>query len=550
MKFDIKNLSKNAKITIAVVLLAVILASVAIAIVACSTPKTLDYMEMDLSKYISIKKSDYQSYTVEIDVPDLTEMDYNDKLISVLCANKTKPDTTPSNKKGITISAGDVVNLYYAGYILEDDGTKNYFDGGMNIGNDIASLEIGAGQFVSGFEYNLIGKNQNDYATLDVITTGNIEDADIISIKYTVFDTSENKTSAGQTAVINLKDPHLDEKWGEGFTAYFKDIERPIGTQFAKNDYKADTDSEADKPLFIVSPDSKDNTQDCYYNITIEKAYRLNTEKSSQILEVEAFFPHDYESSEELRGKAAIFEAYIMTVQDYDVPNLTEDGKITEKFITENLKLTEDDLKDYGGETLVAMYENKLKSELEEAHEDEKNAAIETAFWTYIMKKASFKKLPEDDVRTYYDDSVSEIEAMYEYYGYSSQYTLAQFAQIYLGTDSGTDWESYLMELAEESIRQKLVFYYIVKEMDFIPTEAEAAELREELYNEMLESYLSSNGADKDADDYQETVEEAKAYLDETYSDYYWETNVQYVFGMEKIRGLATVTVKSEPQDK
>ncbi len=550
MKLDIKNLSKNAKITAVVVLLAVILASVAIILIAFSTPKTLNYMEMDLSKYISIKKSDYQSYTVEINVPDLTETDYNDKLISVLCANKTKPDTTPSNKKGITISAGDIVNLYYAGYILKDDGTKNYFDGGMNIGNDIASLEIGAGQFISGFEYNLIGKNQNDYATLDEIKTGNIEDADIISIKYTVFDTSENKTKSGETAVINLKDIDLDETWGEGFTAYFKDVDRPIGTKFAKKDYKADTDKEVDKPLFVVAPDSEDNTQDCYYDITIEKAYRLNTEKSSSILEVEAHFPYDYESSEELRGKTAIFEAYIMTVQDYDVPNLTEDGKITEKFITENLKLTEEDLKSYGGETLVAMYENKLKSELEKTHEDNKNAAVETAFWTYIMKKASFKKLPEDDVRTYYDDSVNEIEAIYENYNYSSQYTFDQFAQLYLGTESGKDWKTDLMEKAEESVKQKLVFYYIVKEMNFIPTEAEATELREELYAEMLEAYLNDAGADKNADDYQEKVEEAEKYLDETYSDYYWQTNVQYVFGMEKIRSLAKVNVNTEPQDK
>lgn len=121
-------------------------------------------LDIDLSAYVEVAESYYKNFDVEIKLNEVTELDVNNAIIQMLCANKDK--TALEEGDGI-ISVGDVVNIFYKGYYLETDGegkeTKVYFDGGSNIGGNSYALEIGSGGFIPGFEYNMIGKNVADY---------------------------------------------------------------------------------------------------------------------------------------------------------------------------------------------------------------------------------------------------------------------------------------------------------------------------------------------------------------------------------------------------
>ena len=130
-------------IIFACVALVGIIAAIIIGAVAGAN-KNLNYMKANLSKYVYVSEDLYNSYDVTINLPAVNERDLNDALIKILCQNKTVPDGAVPNVPNVTLSAGDVANLYYRGYILNEDGSKKFFDGGCNFGSTIANLELGS----------------------------------------------------------------------------------------------------------------------------------------------------------------------------------------------------------------------------------------------------------------------------------------------------------------------------------------------------------------------------------------------------------------------
>ncbi len=546
------NFKKSMKRVISVLLLVCILAS-ALMMQSCKKT-TYDYMDMKLSKYIKLDKSAYTNYTVTVDIPETSKNDINDAFIQSLFKGKDKNENVYAVQNH-TIGVGDTANIFYRGYVVEKDeegnDVKNYFDGGCNFTTGIASLEIGAGQFVSGFEYNLIGHNRADYATLDVIEDGFLMKGDVITLTYSVM-YADGKADVAKTATVNLSDSDLDASfvggneeagyiYGEGFKEYFNDTKIEIGKVFAQKE----TDN---KGALVTTTKDGDNV---FFDLKVEKAYRINTEKKSDVLEVEAYFPYNY-NNEDLQCKTAIFEVFIRTVEDYTIPEFNE------SFITDTLELelsdvtkyTEADINSLGalieGDTLLEkQYKAYLKDKLDEQRESAVNSVIEEAFWTIAMEKAVFKKLPEHDVDRYYKDNYNTIKSTYESNtNYQSQYsTLDSFARAYMGiTDATADWKQVLRTDSEEAVKQKLIFYYVIREEGFIPSNSEAAALREKLYNETVENYLINNGTKKSDADYQDKLASAKETVSSTYDDKYWENLVIYTYGIEQIRALASVT--------
>lgn len=522
---------------IAVVALVFMLAS-SLVMQSCGKNKTLDYMEDNLSKYVSISANDYKSFNVEIDIPNTSERDLPNEIIGILCDNKITPDGPVTNKKNITVGAGDVVNLYYRGYTLDDNGNKNYFTGGCNFDSETpTSLEIGSSSFVVGFEYNLIGKNQKDYATMDKLTEGDLVGSnDTISISYSVAYADGNiKTSQG--ALINLADENLDTVWGEGFAEYFKSKKLVVGDSYA-------TGNDDKLSVKTTSTSSTAADEDLYFDITVEGAYRINATEECPVLEIEAYFPYNY-NEVSLQNKTAKFEVFIRTVQDYDTPEFDD------KFVTDTIKMSQEELAAYDGETLVEKYQSYLLAKLEHEYEDSVNSIIDNAFWDYIVDKAVFKKLPQGDIDASYKEMVYEVESAYisyqNSYGSSSQFSnIDQFARQYMGLASNVDWKEQLKADAELSIKQKLIFYYIIRTEGFVPSATEVKEIKDDLYNEYLNSYLSYYGITSGADDYDSKVESAKQFIDSQYDDAYWTTNAEYEYGMRKIRTYANVTYKNK----
>ena len=512
------------------VALVAILASIIVA-VAVNSSKSFDYMKKNLSRYVSVPADVYASFDVTVDALDIKDQDIKDKVISILCKNKITPEGGALNKKDAKINAGDILNFFYRGYTLGENDEKEYFNGGCNfnqqIGTDKTKLEIGSGSFVSGFEYNLIGKNPKDYATLNKITTGDFDGYDSFALTYTVS-YADGTVKKAQTALIRLSDPKLDEKWGEGFKAYFESGDFDIGVEFA-------TGKDGDSALTVPTVKTAANgaTQDVYTDMKITEAYQIT---DAPVMVIEAYFPENYQE-ESLQGKTAYFECYIKTVEDYDAPELNEE------FFTEKLKVSAEEYAALEGDTLEKKLENYLRSELEKEYESNVQAIVEETFWTRAMEKSEVKKFPESDVRAYYDSSLASMESAYS--NYQSYYSsFDAFARAYLSLGSTDDWQSALMATAEDAIKQKLVFYYIIREEGYIPTEEQFNSIREDVYSDYLQSYLDYYGIEESDSDYAEQLEAAKAAVDAEYDDEYWQTNIIYEFGMNKICENANIIYK------
>lgn len=491
--------------------------------------KNIDYMKANLSKYVKVSESIYKGYGVTVNVPPVTDRDVEYKLLEILCENKLDLSEEEENAPAVpnvTISAGDIANIYYRGYTLGENNVKDYFDGGCNFDGSISSLEIGSGSFIPGFEYNLIGKNQKDYATMTKVNDGFTKAGDIIMLTYSAY-YADGRAKVAQSAMIDLSDPNLDEVWGEGFADYFnlnlKGFE--IGKQFAheKNDQ-----------LTVTSPSAGDSDaeKDVYFDMTVTSAYRIS---EGEKLVVEAYFPADYHA-EDLQGKTAYFEVYIKSVKDHSVPELND------AFITETLKLSADQLASYEGETLVDKYKSYVKAGLVEEYNEKIESAVETAFWKQAIEKAQFKKLPESEVKKYYNSYVSEIETAYAS-GYSNYYnSVDAFALAYLNLESGSDWKAALKDNAEYAVKQKLVFYKIIRQADYIPEGDEYDRYYDEVFNDHLESYLEYYKINEDSENYATKLEEAKTTVRNQYDDEYWNENVIYAYALDKIIDSAVIT--------
>ena len=524
-------------IIFAAVALVALVASLVIGIVL-SRNDTVDYMKLKLSRYVDVPESVYKGYKVSVSIPEVTDEDVAAEILSIRCANKTAHSGGPVyNETGVTVSLGDVVNLYYRGYTLEG-GVKKYFDGGCNFGDAITELEIGTGDFtagtdsgtfIKGFDTELIGKNQTGYATVSTVTDGLTKPGDMIKLTYSVS-YADGKSAYSKTVLINLSDTTLDERWGEGFSAYFNNPDGiKIGEQFA-------TKKEDDAPLYVstIKETEDGKGQDCYFDMSISAVYRVSDEEK---MEINVKFPDDYQA-EELKGKDATFEIYITTVKDYDVPELDD------KFITETLKLTEEELSSYSGGGLVEKYTSYVEAQLNEIRNDSVTKVIADAFWEQAVKGSTFKKLPKKDVKAMYNSYLASLQSEFTNQAESYQNNFDAFARVQLGLDAMGDWEAELMKFSEESIKQKLVFYFVVRKENLIPTDEEYRKLHDEIFADYLQNALDASNITEDSEGYDEIVERYSKMVMATYGEEYFDELVRQEFAMEKIAGFADVTYK------
>ena len=103
-----------------------------------------------------IQLADFKSFTVEKPVVDVTDSDVDDAIKRI--ADQSRPYTAKG--EGAKAENGDRVTISFKGTI---DGVP--FDGGTGEGIQVV---IGAGQFIPGFEEQLIGIGASETRTLKV----------------------------------------------------------------------------------------------------------------------------------------------------------------------------------------------------------------------------------------------------------------------------------------------------------------------------------------------------------------------------------------------
>ncbi len=476
--------------------------------------EAIDLFTADLSEYVEIEEKYYKGYTVIYDPDRVSEFDISERITQLLCEYKIEPETTPEPAVNVTVGAGDVVNIYYSGYILED-GAKNYFDGGCNISSGSSDLEIGSGTFISGFEYGLIGKNQQDYAVLEMLETGTVEAGDIIKLTYSAI-LPTGGVYQNKTAYINLADSDLDDTYGEGFTSFFTDGGIEIGELYAS----------AEESLVAEMPDGTA----VYTDMTVSCVYRASAGKEKLV--IEAYFPDSY-SQADLAGKTSYFEVYIQSVTDYEVLEFNDE------FINGSLEMT-DDLATYEGETLTDRFIAYLRDEIMTENGWDLETLTQTAFWESVIGGAVIKKYPEGNVTELYDQIVAEAEEIYESnYLYAYYYpTLESFMCAYFGT---SDWQSLVLESVRNSIKQQMIFYHIMRLEGLIPSEEEYAEI----FDEYLDYALEINGITPDkydtAEEYESDRQLCRAEILEMYGEDNFKQMIYYECAIEIFLSYAIV---------
>ena len=525
---SIKIPETRLAIIITAISLAVLLvgASIFFLVEAIISDRFFDYMTADLSQYITIKKSDYQGFKLEVDIAKPKDIEVDNRILSLLAKEKGEALYGGAEViSGFVITPGAKVNIRYRGYLLDDDGNKVEVAGMSNITESSTyQLTIGSGSFIPGFELDLVGVNTADYPKFEKITDAStdITDSHVAYVSYSKLvdggDASKD-TTKGSLVRIDLSSDEIDTKYGAGFK------EKLLGATIGE------------KQNFDVVIDGKT------YHYT-DVIVGFVTDCESNPIVVTTYFPYDYSNNKNLRNETAYFEVYVDSGVLYKPAEFNEEfvKKLVEK---EGSAITLEELNEYEGELLTDKYKDYLQKQVDAEYEEAYASAVKDAAWSYILSKAQVIKYPEAKVMELYEEYYFNVEYEFistggvvqnSYYGTSQTYSdLNSFAVAYLGLSQTDNWLSYIYEMAENTVKEKLVMYYVTRTEDVLPERSEIKDFIDKFKHNFLKKYieqsLKSDGKTREdftEAEYNNYVKDCEKYVFSYYDDEYFEDSLVF----------------------
>lgn len=519
-------MTKKQKIftLVAAVLIVAIVATATVFIVRAMRGVPVNLMRDNLSKYVSISRDDYSNITVDIPLEKYDDGDLVSRINKILAENKNKdPEYDGAAYKSKPITLGDVVSIMYRGYYTDKDGKVVEIDSNFAEGERVL-LEVGTGKiiadaentgsFITGFTDGMLGAIPSDYEPFLKYGEGKVEDGDVIYLTYTAFYPDSNGTYKQAKAERIDLNGDIDATYGKGFKAFLLGTAdgaeaQKIGEKLPSKTFPYGTGSAG------------------YSDMKIEYVTR-GCERAP--LTIDVTFPANYGEAS-LRGVAAKFDVYIASSIVYNTPELDE------KLITETLKVTADDLKEYDGADTVAKYKNYLVKTIKNEIEDVNEKLIIDAVWKVLFEKIEIKKMPKATVDQYYETYFNEVS--YYYSLYSSYYnSIDAAAREYLSLSGSVDWRAHLKEKAEDTAIEEIIFYYIIREEGFLPDKTEFNNMRQSIIDAHYAYHLELNAEELSklkGDAYDARAAEIKAEMLDYYGDEYFDENVYYNYGMDRI---------------
>lgn len=563
-KFEFNQKNIAIIITAAVLLLVTIVTSVFLIVDAVQEDRGFDYFESDLSKYVELSENDYKNYKLEIDFARPKDIDIDIALLSLVAAEKGAVADNGVFSSKYTVYPGDVVQIWYRGYIFDEEGNPISVDGMSNMSNTKPTqITIGEGAFVPGFELGLVGKCSDDYTRFEKITDGVVEEDQVIYVTYTrmpVGGDEKKDKETGSFVRIDLSDPDVDEKFGKGFkSTMLAGIK--IGTGL---DFKAEINGKMYN----------------YTNTTVK--FATECEKSENVIKVDCYFPYNYGSdgtaSANLRNEKAVFEVFIDYVQHYELAEgVSWDSEkntyvISDEFVSKKVKeegslVTEEELLTYEGETLLEKYKSYAKSYLEQSYEETYRELVEEAIWAHLNKKAKIKKYPKSMVKPIQDEYVEDVYYQFkekggtltDRNGVTTTYdTVDEFAVAYLSLAyTQIEWRDYLYSLAESLVGERLILYYLLNEIDgLMPDEATLAakvqSIKDEYIDEYVKQYLEydkKTEADFTPEEYEEYVKERTEEILSYYDDDHFIETAYYEIAFDTLVTYPEVSTLDDRRD-
>ena len=518
--------------------------------------KFFNYLTSDLSKYVTLSEDDYKNYTIEVDIAKPRDIDADVAILALLASDKGEAKYNGEEVTShFTVMPGAELNIWYRGYILDNDGGKIEATGMSNLsGNSPSKLEIGSGSFIPGFELGLVGINTADYPRF-VKITDNTTDIVESHIAYVSFSrlveggNKDNDTSKVVSVRIDLSGDKIDKNFGEGFK------EKILGATIGE------------KMTFSAVIDGKTYN---YTDVTVDYVTECENNSENPPIIVEAYFPYDY-STTTLRNETAYFEVYIDSGVLYEEQKF--DDEYVEKLVKrEGSKITLDELNVFEGAALTDKYRTYVKKTIDEIYKEEYESAVREAAWDHILSRVKVIKYPESKVKEMYKEYIEGVEDQFEETGgyianqYTGGYTTYQdidsFARAYLGLGSSTNWKNYLYSMSESLVKERLAMYYIIRKENLKPGNKEFKAIIEEEKQMYLDEYVqqSLDYEKKTREDfateeeYEDYVKDRASELFGYYNDDYFEETTLYNIASEQIIKWPTVITLDErltyPVDK
>lgn len=452
------------------------------ALLACtmllSSCGSVDYSK-DLSAYVEL--GSYKGIDFELTQPEeITDEKINDYVLEAFKSYTTLTEQA----EDYAAQNGDTVNMDYVGKI---NGEK--FEGGEATG---ATVELGSGQLIDGFEEGLVGLKKGDTKTLDLkfpedYANTELKGKDVtfevtvnsVSVKEYKYNTTlgadlTDALVAGDSAVISYVITVGEEEVGAGVEAKVT-----VGEESSKLE-KIFADA-------LVGLVANDKSQD-----------------------VSVTYPADYEDSE-LAGKTAKFS---VTVKSATRPVIT--AEINDAMIAE---LTESD-------TLAAYKTDVAKAELTEKYAEAAKTANFSRIWNEVLKAANVKKYPAKELKDLTNNIYNSVAGEAgNYYGMA----MRDFVKIYGYTTTRAFKNEYCKEGAQDIIKEKLVLNAIINAENIVLTEEDKTEGLKTYYETLglSESY-------KTYEDFAKAIENGEINTDALYTSLLWEKTAQFLLDNAK----------------
>ncbi len=485
------------------------------------------YMDKDLSKYVTISAEDLKNIKMSVSVDKPTEEDVEREIIALLVEHKVL-DTENTDSDAL-IANGSVVSLYYSGYLLSEDGDREYFSGGSNLSSGVSSLIIGSASFVPGFEEGLIGLRPSDTEIPTVIKEGKLSEGDVVYVNVEGFHPGgKNLKFYGQRLVLT---PDLDEQYGKGF------YELLVGSEIGENVCSSMTLLES----------ATEGEGDFAYK-TVRSLYKTEGGKAHT---VETYFPLNYQEAS-LKGKTAYFDVYIQDTTTHVLPEYTD------TFLTETVGIIPEKLEAYEGSTLTEKYRSYVREVLEEDYETRLLEATEESFWKKVAEISVVNRVPRSAMLEIYDDYIEDLESTYRDYLTSSGYTEAvypfeTFCTEYCRLEEGESYKKYVKNLAKQTAGEKIIFFYAIQLLEVAPSESELMAAYDETltdlakqYSSLDESYYESQPDEeskkKAYEEYIAGIEKTKQQLKGALGEEYLLESAYYNFSFPKLLELTKIS--------
>ncbi len=477
-----------------------------------------DYLAEDLSQYIELADSDYKGYDLTVKMTEVTDAVVEEWILYTLTEHKLEEAKNPG--KTAPLTAGDVLEAWYRPYIIDENGREIELNVGSGVlgasGVTDGKITIGGGTLPIGIESSLIGVIIADYPTMESVAlkAGDlISESDVLYISYSLL-SPEGKKSYTNVR-IDLTRTDLDDEFGSGFR------DALLGTAITE-----------DGKLASFTAVGKDGRY-VYENVRVTDAYP----KDAKHITLKATLPHGYSNYDLACGEVYydIFPEYFTA---YDVPELNAE------FIRDTLKISDEELAKHEGADAVEKYRAYMRAELIRQNEEELRAIQEEAMWYHYNDVAEVKSYPEDAVLAIYDKNLEELELVWESYK-DSYPDFDDFARAYLSLTADSDWRAKLRDDAEAEVKEKLIFYYIVRKENLLPAEEKYKELFDSIFDEFVVYYMDG----KTAEDYDSTeaYEKARADAEVAVLDFYGEDffahQAYYEYAIDAILDFAKVEI-------